>query len=196
VIPQTRFVRGDAEDQGLLWDANVLCDDLLERGGIPRHAGPGTWGAVPRRGLRAASPVPAGTAVAPAVGAGGAGAGPALLRVSDREGTPQPARPVVEGGAGAAPRPPWHPPRLPGRVPSPAAADWDGGVPQRPVPPGGEAGGSDRPRRAVDSTGIADSVLTQDTVSLIRSALRRCLERLAGVDPGSRRPTCANHSLC
>jgi hypothetical protein len=37
-------------------------------------------------------------------------------------------------------------------------------------------------RRVVDSTGIADSVLTQDTVSLIRSALRRCLERLGGLD--------------
>ncbi len=37
-------------------------------------------------------------------------------------------------------------------------------------------------RRAVDSTGIADSVLTQDTVSLIRSALRACLARLAVVD--------------
>jgi hypothetical protein len=30
-------------------------------------------------------------------------------------------------------------------------------------------------RRVVDSTGIADSVVTQDTVSLIRSAIRRCL---------------------
>lgn len=38
-------------------------------------------------------------------------------------------------------------------------------------------------RRAVDSTGIADSVLTQDTVSLIRSAPRRCLEQLARVRP-------------
>lgn len=36
-------------------------------------------------------------------------------------------------------------------------------------------------RRAVDSTGIDDSVLTQDTVSLIRSAIRRCLDRLAAV---------------
>jgi transposase len=33
-------------------------------------------------------------------------------------------------------------------------------------------------RRVVDSTGIADSVLTQDTVSLIRSAIRRCLRLL------------------
>jgi IS5 family transposase len=38
-------------------------------------------------------------------------------------------------------------------------------------------------RRVVDSTGIADSVVTQDTVTLIRSAARRCLERLAVVDP-------------
>jgi hypothetical protein len=38
-------------------------------------------------------------------------------------------------------------------------------------------------RRVVDSTGIADSVVTQDTVTLIRSAARLCLERLAAVDP-------------
>jgi hypothetical protein len=36
-------------------------------------------------------------------------------------------------------------------------------------------------RRVVDSTGIADSVVTHDTVSLIRSAIRRCLGRLAEV---------------
>src|SRR6516225_8718722 len=36
-------------------------------------------------------------------------------------------------------------------------------------------------RRVVDSTGIADSVVTQDTVSLIRSAIRRCLHRLGEV---------------
>jgi transposase len=38
-------------------------------------------------------------------------------------------------------------------------------------------------RRVVDSTGIADSVVTQDTVSLVRSAVRRCLSRLEQVDP-------------
>jgi hypothetical protein len=37
-------------------------------------------------------------------------------------------------------------------------------------------------RRAVDSTGIADSVLTQDTDSLIRSAMRACLDRLGALD--------------
>src|SRR3974390_3223576 len=39
-------------------------------------------------------------------------------------------------------------------------------------------------RRAGDSTGMADSVLTQDTVSLIRSAVRACLERLGVLDTG------------
>src|SRR5665213_1437847 len=34
-------------------------------------------------------------------------------------------------------------------------------------------------RRVVDSTGIADSVITMDTVSLIRSATRHCLDLLA-----------------
>jgi hypothetical protein len=38
-------------------------------------------------------------------------------------------------------------------------------------------------RRVVDSTGIADSVVTRDTVSLIRSAVRRCLARLDEIDP-------------
>jgi IS5 family transposase len=38
-------------------------------------------------------------------------------------------------------------------------------------------------RRVVDSTGISDSVVTQDTVTLIRSAARRCLDRLERVDP-------------
>lgn len=38
-------------------------------------------------------------------------------------------------------------------------------------------------RRAVDSTGISDSVVTQDTVTLIRGALRRCLALLEGLDP-------------
>jgi len=38
-------------------------------------------------------------------------------------------------------------------------------------------------RRVVDSTGIADSVVTQDTVSLIRSAIRRCLGLLEQMAP-------------
>ncbi len=37
-------------------------------------------------------------------------------------------------------------------------------------------------RRVVDSTGIADSVVTSDTVSLIRSAVRRCLGLLEEID--------------
>ena len=38
-------------------------------------------------------------------------------------------------------------------------------------------------RRVVDSRGIADSVVTQDTVSLIRSAVRRCLGLLEEIAP-------------
>ena len=37
-------------------------------------------------------------------------------------------------------------------------------------------------RRVVDSTGISDSVVTQDTVTLIRTAARHCLARVAAVD--------------
>ena len=37
-------------------------------------------------------------------------------------------------------------------------------------------------RRSVDSTGIEDSVLTQDTVTLIRSQTRRCMGVLAALD--------------
>jgi transposase len=42
-------------------------------------------------------------------------------------------------------------------------------------------------RRVVGSTGIADCVLTQDTVSLVRSATRRCLARLGELDPAKAR---------
>jgi Transposase DDE domain/Transposase domain (DUF772) len=42
-------------------------------------------------------------------------------------------------------------------------------------------------RRVVDSTGIADSVVTQDTVSLIRSAIRRCLGLLEEIAPDKAR---------
>ena len=37
-------------------------------------------------------------------------------------------------------------------------------------------------RRVADSTGIADSVITQDTITLIRSAARRCLDRYHVID--------------
>lgn len=40
-------------------------------------------------------------------------------------------------------------------------------------------------RRAIDSTGIADSVLTQDTVTLIRSQVRRCVGVLGALDAGA-----------
>ena len=40
-------------------------------------------------------------------------------------------------------------------------------------------------RRTMDSTGVADSVLTQDTITLIRSGVRKCVAVLAGIDAGA-----------
>ena len=40
-------------------------------------------------------------------------------------------------------------------------------------------------RRTMDSTGVADSVLTQDTITLIRSGVRRCVGVLGGIDAGA-----------
>jgi len=40
-------------------------------------------------------------------------------------------------------------------------------------------------RRVVDSTGVPDSVLTQDTITLIRTGIRGCLKILKGVDGGA-----------
>ncbi len=40
-------------------------------------------------------------------------------------------------------------------------------------------------RRTMDSTGVADSVLTQDTITLIRSGVRRCVGALAALDAGA-----------
>lgn len=40
-------------------------------------------------------------------------------------------------------------------------------------------------RRTIDSTGVADSVLTQDTITLIRSAARKCLKVLTAIDSGA-----------
>ena len=40
-------------------------------------------------------------------------------------------------------------------------------------------------RRTMDSTGVADSVLTQDTITLIRSGIRKCVGVLAGIDAGA-----------
>jgi hypothetical protein len=47
-------------------------------------------------------------------------------------------------------------------------------------------------RRVVDSTGIADCVMTMDTVTLISSAMRRCLELLGKLDKRVERTTRAS----
>ena len=59
---------------------------------------------------------------------------------------------------------------------------WSGWLHQRLVGVAKTAGVIGH-RRVVDSTGIADSVVTQDTVSLIRSAIRRCVGLLEEIAP-------------
>jgi hypothetical protein len=61
-------------------------------------------------------------------------------------------------------------------------AGMDGWLHQRLVGVAKQAGVIGH-RRVVDSTGMADSVVTQDTVSLIRSAVRRCLGLLEELAP-------------
>ena len=46
-------------------------------------------------------------------------------------------------------------------------------------------------RRVVDSTGIADCVVTMDTITLIRSATRHCLDRFAKLDKHGARSLCS-----
>ena len=46
-------------------------------------------------------------------------------------------------------------------------------------------------RRVVDSTGIADCVVTMDTITLIRSATRHCLDRFAKLDKHAPRSLCS-----
>jgi hypothetical protein len=50
-------------------------------------------------------------------------------------------------------------------------------------------------RPVVDSTGLGDSVVTQDTVTLIHSAARVCLEWLTAIDPVAAN-TLAGSLLC
>ena len=102
------------------------------------------------------------------VGPGGRTALPAGL------GLESSARP----GLGA----PWCPPCLPGRVQGPSVrAGMQAWLHEQMLKVAKQAGVIGH-RRVVDSTGISDCVLTQDTVSLVRSALRRCLGRLGEID--------------
>ena len=177
-------MRGDADDQGLLWDANVLCDDLLDDEGFLATLGR-TRGVVfsdedfeplyPSRRGRPSHPPSVLAALLLAQ---------LFYGVSDREAERRSRLDLSWKAALGLP--------LDHRgIPHACLAEFRARLLRagmveflnaqflRVAKQAGVIGH----RRAVDSTGIADSVLTQDTVSLIRSALRRCLERLEVVRP-------------
>jgi transposase len=175
-------MRGDAEDQGLLWDTNVLCDDLLDDEGFLATLGRARgvlfrdedFGPLyPSRRGRPSHPPSVLAALLLAQ---------LFYGVSDREAERRSRLDLSWKAALGLP--------LDHRgIPHVCLAEFRARLLRakmveflnaqflRVAKQAGVIGH----RRAVDSTGIADSVLTQDTVSLIRAALRRCLEQLARV---------------
>jgi transposase len=179
-------MRGDADDQGLLWDANVLCDELLDDEGFLATLG-GARGVLFRDDdFEALYPSRRGRPSHPPSVLAALLLAQLFYGVSDREAERRSRLDLSWKAALGLP--------LDHRgIPHACLAEFRARLLRagmveflnaqflRVAKTAGVIGH----RRAVDSTGIADSVLTQDTVSLIRSAVRRCLERLAVVSPAT-----------
>ncbi len=177
-------MRGTAETQGLFWDTDALCGDLIEEEGfLAALGGPGGR----------SSPMMTSITCTPPRG----DAPPTRRRCSPRCCSPSSSMGCPTGrlSAGAAStcrgRRPWGSPSTTGGSPTCAwrssepgllRAGMEGFLHTKLLEVACQAGVV-RTSRAIDSTGIHDSVVTQDTVTLIRQALRRCLHRLQEIDP-------------
>lgn len=162
-------MRGDAEDQGLLWDANVLCDDLLDDEGFLATLGRARACCF---ATRTSSRCTRRAVAAPRTRRR---CSPRCCWPSCSMGCPTASR----SGAAALTsrgRRRWGCPSTTEASPTPCLAEFRARLLRgdmveflndtflRVAKQAGVIGH----RRAVDSTGIADSALTQDTVSLIR----------------------------
>jgi transposase len=178
-------MRGDANDQGLLWDANVLCDDLLDEEGFLATLGRARGVLFCDEDFDPLYPSRRGRPSHPPSVLAALLLAQLFYGVSDREAERRSRLDLSWKAALGLP--------LDHRgIPHACLAEFRARLLRagmveflnsqflRVAKQAGVIGH----RRAVDSTGIADSVLTQDTVSLIRSALRSCLEQLARVAAG------------
>jgi transposase len=177
-------MRGDAEDQGLLWDTNVLCDDLLDDEGFLATLGRARGVLFRDEDFEPLYPSRRGRPSHPPSVLAALLLAQLFYGLSDRESERRSRLDLSWKAALGLP--------LDHRgIPHVCLAEFRARLLRadmvellnaqflRVAKRAGVIGH----RRAVDSTGIPDSVLTQDTVSLIRSALWRCLQRLAAVRP-------------
>jgi len=176
-------MRGDAADQGLLWDTTVLCDDLLEDEGFLATLGRARGVLFCDEDFDALYPSKRGRPSHPPSVLAALLLAQIFYGVSDREAERRSRLDLSWKAALGLP--------LDHRgIPHVCVAEFRARLLRagmveflhRQFLMVAKQAGVIGHRRAVDSTGIADAVLTQDTVSLIRSALRSCVDRLARVD--------------
>jgi hypothetical protein len=178
-------MRGDAADQALLWDTEVLCEGLLDEEGFLATLGRARGVLFCDEDFEALYPSRRGRPSHPPSVLAALVLAQLFYGVSDREAERRSRLDLSWKAALGLP--------LDHRgIPHVCVAEFRarllraemvGFLHERFLAVAKTAGVIGH-RRAVDSTGMADSVLTQDTVSLIRSALRACLDRLGVVDAG------------